>query len=101
MTVYLASFGARIHGVLASGQPLKKMNIDSLELLLRLASAGLGLGIIPACTVQLLGADLKPVVSSPVIYDSICIVYRPEFGKSEIEKEVIQSLVASIRPLHT
>jgi DNA-binding transcriptional LysR family regulator len=79
--------------------PAVKINTDSLELIVRLTSAGLGFGIIPACTVRLLEADLKRVEGTPSFRDSICIVYRPEFGKSEIEKKVIESIkLGTMRP---
>ena len=74
------------------GQPVTKINTNSLELIVRLVEAGLGLGIVPTCTVNLLGAHIQKLDSTPVYQDSIHIVYRPEFGKSQIEHEVVRAL---------
>jgi DNA-binding transcriptional LysR family regulator len=73
-------------------QPVTKINTDSLELIARLAGAGLGYGVLPARAVQLLRIGLKPVDTSPVFQDSIGILHRPEFGKSNVERQVIQAL---------
>jgi DNA-binding transcriptional LysR family regulator len=74
-------------------RPSHIVGTSSLELIVRLTQAGLGFGIIPTRAVELLGAHLTKVDSAPVYLDSICIVSRPEFGKSPQEREVIQSLL--------
>lgn len=77
-------------------QPANKIDTNSLELIVRLCEAGLGYGILPERAVKLLGAKLKRVDNTPTFQDSICVLYRPEFGKSQIERKVIQSLAQAL-----
>ena len=77
-------------------QPNNKINTNSLELITRLTESGLGYGIIPERAVRLIGAHLKRVDSAPSFHDSLCILYRPEFGKSQIAREVIHALQESL-----
>jgi DNA-binding transcriptional LysR family regulator len=73
-------------------QPADKVNTESLELIVRLTEEGLGYGVLPARAVKLLGAKLKKVEATPVYRDVICLLFRPEFGKSQVEKKVIAAL---------
>jgi len=74
-------------------QPIQKVHTSSLELIVRLTAAGLGYGIIPACAVQILKANLRPIESAPEYQDTIQLVYRPEFGKAPAEREVINAFL--------
>ena len=74
-------------------QPVTKIRSDSLELVVRLTAAGHGFGILPEQVIRLLGADLRREESSLLLQDNICVLYRPEFGKSQIEIEVAQALL--------
>lgn len=76
--------------------PLNRVDTDSLELIVRLTESGLGFGILPARAVHLLGARLRRVDSTPVFKDTISLLYRPEFGKSKVERELIDALTDSI-----
>lgn len=72
--------------------PTEIINTESLELIVRLVDNQIGYGIIPERAVRLLGADLKKHTDLPTYRDEICLVYRPEFGKNDFEKLVLQSL---------
>lgn len=80
----------------AKSLPTEIIDTNSIELIVRLVSHNVGLGIIPERAVHLLKAPLKKLKDSPVFKDDICLVYRPEFGKNSFEKEVIESLKQSI-----
>jgi DNA-binding transcriptional LysR family regulator len=58
-------------------------------------SEGLGYGILPERAVRMLGAPLNRVKGLPFYRDEICLVWRPEFGKTDFEKFVIESLKQS------
>lgn len=77
-------------------QPHNKVNTNSLELITRLTDSGLGFGIIPERAVRLIGAQLKRIDSAPNFNDTLCVLYRPEFGKSQIAREVIHALQKSL-----
>ena len=76
-------------------QPEIKAHTDSLELIVHLTQAGLGYGILPARIVRLYDTPIRQVKLAPEYHDLICVVYRPEFGKSQIEREVIKALSGS------
>jgi DNA-binding transcriptional LysR family regulator len=77
-------------------KPQKIISTDSLELICRLIAEKIGLGILPERAVRLSGQNLKLIDSLPIYKDSICLVYRPEFGKSAAEKIVVESLKKAI-----
>jgi len=77
-------------------KPKKIITTDSLELICRLSNENIGLGIIPTRAVTLSGFQLHQIKSLPTYLDTICLVYRPEFGKTSAEKIVIESLKRSI-----
>jgi DNA-binding transcriptional LysR family regulator len=74
-------------------RPKDLIDTNSLELIVRLTSEKLGYGILPERAVKLFDVDLNRVDSSPTFRDTISIVYRPEFGKSKIERTLIDALV--------
>ena len=73
-------------------KPQNIIDSDSLELICRLTSEGLGYGIIPTKAVQLISPELQMVKSLPTYQDEISLIYRPEFGKTAAEKLVITGL---------
>lgn len=78
-------------------QPPVVVHTESLELILQLAETGLGFGILPERAVRLHESrhgsfDLRRVENTPVFQDTISLLYRPEFGKSSLEREVVQAL---------
>jgi len=78
-------------------QPHVKVDTSSLELIVRLTEAGLGYGILPERAVRLVNSDLKRVDATPTYQDLISIMFRPEFGKSKIERAVIEALQVSLK----
>ena len=77
-------------------KPAKIISTDSLELICRLVHEKIGLGIVPERAVELSGFKLKHHASLPIFKDEICLVYRPEFGKSLAEKISIDAMKNAI-----
>lgn len=69
--------------------PKEIVNSESFDLITRLTSRGLGLGIIPERAIELTQIKLYKHRKFPHYKDSICLVYRPEFGKRSFERELI------------
>ncbi len=78
--------------------PTDMINSESLELISYITAKGLGYGIIPNRTIDLLKLPLEKVKELPTYKDLIYLTYRPEFGKSEYERAVIESLAAALTP---
>lgn len=77
-------------------KPSKIISTDSLELICKLVDEKIGYGIIPERAVALSGLNLKNLKLLPIFKDEICLVYRPEFGKSPFEKMAITALKEAI-----
>ncbi|MDD4975910.1 MAG: LysR family transcriptional regulator [Bacteriovorax sp.] len=77
-------------------KPPKIISTDSLELICKLVDEKIGYGILPERAVWLSGLNLKNLKSLPSFKDEICLVYRPEFGKSPFEKITITALKDAI-----
>lgn len=75
--------------------PVEIINSESFELISRLTERELGFGIIPERAVKLTRIELFKHKNLPFYRDSICLVYRPEFGKRPFEKKLI-SCVKSV-----
>jgi hypothetical protein len=60
-----------------------------------MTNEGCGYGVIPKRTVDLLGLDLVQVPNTPVFNDQFSVVYRPEFGKTRYEKEILTTISRS------
>jgi DNA-binding transcriptional LysR family regulator len=78
-------------------RPIETINSESFDLIARLTDAGIGYGIIPERAVELIGLKLKKHKDLPSFKDSICLVYRPEFGKKPYEKELIASVTKAVQ----
>ena len=78
-------------------KPQKVLSTSSLELICQLVYQGIGYGILPERAVQLSGLPLKNHSSLPSYKDDICLVYRPEFGKTFSEKLVIDALERALK----
>jgi DNA-binding transcriptional LysR family regulator len=74
----------------------KIINTDSLELICSLAHENIGLGIAPSRAVDVSGFNLEKVSSLPTFTDEVCLVYRPEFGKTPAEKIVLEGIKKSL-----
>jgi DNA-binding transcriptional LysR family regulator len=78
-------------------KPRKLISTTSLELVCRLAGAGLGYGIIPQRVVEVMGSALTCIAALPVYKDEICLVHRPELGRLPAERLVIDAIQQSFR----
>lgn len=74
-------------------QPKTKIHTESLELIVKLAEEGLGHGIVPESLIKQSASNLIKDESAPMFNDKISVVYRPEFGKTVAEREVVLSLM--------
>ncbi|MBO9667289.1 MAG: LysR family transcriptional regulator [Bdellovibrio sp.] len=74
----------------------KIINTDSLELICSLVNENIGYGIAPARAVDNSGFKLEQVAGLPTFTDEVCLVYRPEFGKTPAEKIVIEGIKRSL-----
>ncbi len=79
-----------------SKAPKDIISSGNLELIARITERGGGYGIIPERIVKLLKLDLIQVPQTPSFKDELCLVYRPEFGKSEYERELINLITKSL-----
>ena len=70
-------------------KPSKIIHTDSLELICKLVDENIGFGIIPERAVSLSKLKLKDHKNLPSFNDEICLIYRPEFGKTLFEKITI------------
>jgi DNA-binding transcriptional LysR family regulator len=78
-------------------KPRKLISTTSLELVCRLAGAGLGYGIIPQRAVEVMGSALTSIATLPVYKDEICLVHRPELGRLHAERLVIDAIQRSFQ----
>jgi DNA-binding transcriptional LysR family regulator len=87
------------HSILSNWKkkPSRLISTDSLELICRLVSKNIGLGIIPARAVELSRLPLYHQKNLPVFRDTICLIHRPEFGRNNAEKLVIEAIMESSR----
>tara|TARA_R110000868_G_scaffold132381_4_gene343293 strand:+ start:474 stop:1307 length:834 start_codon:yes stop_codon:yes gene_type:complete len=72
--------------------PAKHINTNDFNLIAELCLGGMGYAILPERFVKLEKLKLKKVVEQVHYKDEFALVYRPEFGKSELEKYIIQSI---------
>ena len=77
-------------------KPRKIISTDSLELICRLVNDRVGVGILPSRAVKLSKFNLEYFTSLPSYKDDICLVYRPEFGKTPAEKITAEALKKAI-----
>lgn len=70
--------------------PMHSITSSSLELIARITNEGGGYGILPERLVRLSKFDLVQVTDAPIYKDEICMIYRPEFGKSTYEQKIAQ-----------
>lgn len=76
--------------------PTQMLTSQSLELIARMTEQGLGYGILPERVVELLKLPLIRLKNTPVHPDKICLVYRPEFGKTGFEKRCLEVFSQSL-----
>ncbi|QLY24557.1 LysR family transcriptional regulator [Bdellovibrio sp. KM01] len=74
----------------------KIISSESLELICSLANENLGYAIAPARAVEASGYKLEQAPGLPTFTDEVCLVYRPEFGKTQAEKIIIEGIKKSL-----
>ena len=73
----------------------KILATESFGLIAELIEKGLGVGILPSRYVQMKKLKFKEMSGAKAFKDEICLLYRPEFGKSDVEKQMITTIVES------
>lgn len=76
--------------------PRELLPTTNLELIARLVDRGVGYGIIPQRTVELVGVELRKSAAAPTCTDRIAVVHRPEFGRLPYEREVLAALMGAL-----
>lgn len=77
-------------------KPKRLIETESLELICQMVAQGLGYGILPSRAVLLSKGQLKMEKHLPTYTDEIALVFRPEFGSSEAEILLKESLLQSL-----
>lgn len=77
-------------------KPERLLSTESLELICQITNEGGGYGVLPERAVLLSGLPLKMIKSLPSYQDEICLVFRPEFGKTTPERLVLEALKQSL-----
>jgi DNA-binding transcriptional LysR family regulator len=77
-------------------KPRKLISTSSLELICQMVNRGIGLGILPNRAVKISGLKLQHQSTLPTYRDQISLVHRPEFGRHESERLVIEALRRSV-----
>ena len=72
--------------------PAHHISTPDFHVIANLTQAGIGYGILPERFVRQEKLKLKQVYTSNYFKDEFSIIYRPEFGKNEVEKFLIQTL---------
>jgi DNA-binding transcriptional LysR family regulator len=70
---------------------------DNLELIVRFVSSGLGVGILPNRVVKLFQVQLDQIEKDNIFVDEICLVFRPEFGKTKVQRDFIDSVIVNFK----
>lgn len=73
---------------------VKEMTSESLEVIARLASLGVGVGILPERVARQY-TNLKLLKDSPFFVDRICLVYRKEKQRSLASRAIIDAILNS------
>lgn len=76
----------------------RTLSSSNLEVIARLTSSGAGLGILPTRVAKKEDSTLQPLEGSPIFKDSICLVYRHDFLKSEAARTMTKWIAAKLRP---
>jgi DNA-binding transcriptional LysR family regulator len=72
----------------------KEITSENLEVVAKLTSLGIGIGILPA-RVAKQHKNLKALKDAPYFIDRICLIYRKEKQKSMSSKTIIAAILAS------
>tara|TARA_R100000656_G_scaffold17425_1_gene16332 strand:+ start:195 stop:1022 length:828 start_codon:yes stop_codon:yes gene_type:complete len=88
---------AQVQSLLRSWKqaPAKQIDTNDFDLIAKLTLGGMGYGVLPERFVKMEKLKLKKVYEQHHFKDEFAVVYRPEFGKSELEQYIIQSIKSS------
>ncbi|TNE98834.1 MAG: LysR family transcriptional regulator [Deltaproteobacteria bacterium] len=75
----------------------RSLSSSNLEVIARLTSNGAGLGILPSRVAKKEDPTLMPLENSPVFKDSICLVYRHDFLKSEAARTMTKWIAERLK----
>lgn len=73
------------------------IDTENLELIVRFVAAGLGIGILPQRVVKLFQVQFEQVEKNLKFSDEICLVFRPEFGKTKVQRDFIESVIVNFK----
>jgi len=97
---FIADIGlTQVQSILRSweGAPSRHISSSDFQLIGELTEGGMGYGILPERFVSMEKLKLKKVFPTNFFKDEFSLVYRPEFGKSEVERFFTESLVSCFR----
>ncbi len=77
----------------------RTLSSSNLEVIAKLTSKGAGLGILPTRVAKNEDPTLQPLEGSPIFKDSICLVYRHDFLKSEAAKTMTKWVADKLKAL--
>ncbi len=92
---FIADIGlSQVQSILRSWKQVPSHHISTTDFNItgELAQAGIGFAILPEKYVKQKKLKLKQVYSNIFYKDELAIVFRPEFGKNEIERFLIDSI---------
>ncbi|OUR95409.1 hypothetical protein A9Q84_16375 [Halobacteriovorax marinus] len=97
---FIADMGlSQVQAILRSWSqtPFKHISTTDFHLIGELAESGIGYGILPEKFVRQKKLKLKQVFPKAIYKDELALVYRPEFGKNEVEAFLVKSLIQSFK----
>jgi DNA-binding transcriptional LysR family regulator len=92
---FIADLGlTQVQSILRSWKsaPSRHISSQDFQLIGEMTEAGLGFGILPERFVKQEKLKLRQVYTSIDFKDELSLVYRPEFGKSEVEKFITSTI---------
>ncbi|MBN9231729.1 MAG: LysR family transcriptional regulator [Legionella sp. 40-6] len=72
------------------------INSANLELIAKLASLGVGYGLLPS-RIASQYPQLKKLQNAPLLIDEICLIYRPDKHKNTMSKKIIETIKSALR----
>jgi DNA-binding transcriptional LysR family regulator len=73
-------------------RPDKVIGTNHFDLISRFVAENLGVGILPRRAAMLSQKKIYLIQETPLLRDELALVYRPEFGKIDYEKLMIESI---------
>lgn len=72
-----------------------EIHSGNLELIAKMASLGVGYGLLPATTASKY-PNLKRFAGSPLFSDEICLIYRPEKHRDKVGQRIVTLIASTI-----